>query len=128
MKEFIENLSENDDEKAWREVYVNYGKDYCAMIGGLMWSSSVKIPNFEKIPFHNELMRWTAWYKRSGKDPRQKREREILATVGLFEGESLLFPLIALKDFDSVKWLLDKEEMKKKTRKSSICSDETHER
>jgi hypothetical protein len=34
---------------------------------------------------------------------------KLLATVGLYEGENLLFPMIASSDIETVKWLLNQE-------------------
>jgi hypothetical protein len=109
MKDFIES----DDDRAWKEAYVKYGKDYCAMIGRLLWPQKEernicdKLPHLKEVPFFETLSSWKSQFAKSGHE--DKDDKRILVTVGLYEGENLLFPLIASGDLETVQWLLNKE-------------------
>jgi hypothetical protein len=122
MKKFIREKR----ERGWNEVLVTYGKDYCAMIGWLMWGTDEKKFEFTKVPFSKVLSCWKCLYEKYA-DPnhnteKTRKDNEILVTHGLYEGENLLFPLIASGELETVQWLLNFE--KKLKQNDKISSDE----
>jgi hypothetical protein len=98
---------------------VKYDKDYCARMGWLIWnekkSESKLLSNhseiFERFPFCEVLSKWTLRRQRNDKstDRDDQDDNQMLATVGLYEGENLLFPRISSDDVETVKWLLAQE-------------------
>jgi hypothetical protein len=121
MKDFLLN-----GEKEWNEVYVQFGKDYCAQMGWLIWNESndktsepkplsnldCTLEQFGVFPFYSDLSRWTLKHLKnhsSSTNLDNQKIYKLLATVGLYEGENLLFPMIASSDIETVKWLLNQE-------------------
>ena len=88
------------------------------MVGCMMWRTENEHPNqeqFKKAPFYEILSSWKSSYKsnctkdNNNGDDSTHKDSENLVTVGLFEGENLLFPLIASENFAALKWLLKEE-------------------
>jgi hypothetical protein len=115
MKDFLDI-----EDKIWNEVYVTYGKDYCAQMGWLMWHDLDKPKNalvtVLDFPFSKVLLRWTKRLKyHQDNTSSHADDNKTLATVGLYEGEHLLFSRISSGDIETVKWLFHQEAQRKRS-------------
>jgi hypothetical protein len=69
----------------------------------------------KEVPFFEILSYWKSRFQSSA-----STDNRILVTVGLFEGENILFPLIASGDIETVQWLLEGE---KTLKDRKICDE-----
>ena len=115
----IRRFVDEGGEAAAAEVHVGYGKDYCAAVGACVMSMNMKeyrkpgqgtfpfplekAGAGEAPPYWDELNRW---YVRHSVDRPEAAELRELATVGIYEGETVVFPVIAAGDLRTLRWLL----------------------
>ena len=111
MMHFIDNYDRN-------EIYAEYGKDYCALLGSCLQecfqSNTVScIKDSPKPPFWDDAKRWNKKYGTDKSCCFWKRyptfEMEQSVTVGLYEGETIVFPMIAAGDRKILHWILNIE-------------------
>ena len=103
IKSFIkENL-----DFGLKEIKVGYGKDYCAAVGACVKKYEGTFLGEAGVgelpPYWDELNRW---YVRHSVDRPEAAELRELATVGIYEGETVVFPVIAAGDLETLRWLL----------------------
>jgi hypothetical protein len=103
------------------EVYAEYGKDYCALLGsyiyrelqdqanaisaGSVWKERTSLP-----PFFDTVQRW---YDKNFSVAQPTLQMKQSVTVGLYEGETIVFPLIAAGDAKNLNWVFHFESMVK---------------
>jgi hypothetical protein len=90
MKRFL--MGTKDD---WDEVHVGYGKDYCALIANYAHLEPTTGWGENPPPFWSPL---NSLY-----------EKRRLSTLGLYEGETVAYPMIASGDETSLYWILEAE-------------------
>jgi hypothetical protein len=107
--------------KGWNEATSQYGKDYCAAVGGFLLEhegyDGVLADNeqaIQSLPFWFPICRWKKAHLRSrspwccwGDAPHPTAHH--LVSTGVYEGETILFPLIAGKNEDIIQQLFAKE-------------------
>ena len=104
------------EEDGAGELFAEYGKDYCALLGSYMerterrWANQ----NVKKPPFWRAVEAWHKKKNCAGKEsaifpvkPTEQMKQSV--TVGLYEGETIVFPLIASGDAESVNHILHLE-------------------
>ena len=97
----------NKVSAGWREATVQYGKDYCAAVGSLAvnWGSSEL--KGHPPPFWRQISKWKqAHLHERGIVSTPQRFAKILVETGIYEGETILFPLIAGKNVDAIRKLI----------------------
>ena len=142
----IRRFVDEGGEAAAAEVHVGYGKDYCAAVGAAVdllvrrgkgvpprWSTAA--PGAEGAPpFWDELNRWyrRQYFLSTGArggccgvddwDEAEEAEWGVLgtATVGIYEGETVVFPVIAAGDLETLRWLFGIDPGQR--RKGSRCA------
>ncbi len=100
------------DGKWMHEARFPYGRDYCAAVGHYIETRGLSDAKkeLEMLPHFKYV---SEWYSHRSRKKRgkiwQKHKHHITAIVqiGLYEGETLLFPFIASGYEDAVKWLLE---------------------
>ena len=128
LRQYIESNQLNTDE-----ICVRYGKDYCAAIGSFL-NANLQEPTMEDVerklsiklngampPFWQKISSWSKEHRDSKLrccvfplyvTEEQTNDMKIMATVGLYEGETVLYPMIAGGDLDTVNWMLLQTETK----------------
>ena len=105
MKEFL-RVKEH-----WRYKTEQYGKDYCAAVGAYLNDNDGEIDELKKlkIPLFGPLEKW--WRERKVVPPVSKAEHHVKEIVirGVYEGETIMYPLVASNHVDAVKWLLEQD-------------------
>jgi hypothetical protein len=100
------------------EMYAEYGKDYCALLGTYIngiraksgkWAKATWTVSKMKPPFWKTVKRWHTKNFDSKSSTEQMKQS---VTVGLYEGETIMCPLIATGDVDNLNWVLDLESEK----------------
>jgi hypothetical protein len=111
------------------EATARYGKDYCAAVGSLLlhdeahaWGRG-RLPGAgdeeDFPPFWRQICAWKRAHMRSrcGLAPQccwlktPERFATMLVSTGIYEGETILFPLIAGRAEDAIHRLLDKKHL-----------------
>ena len=122
MKEFLEM-----ENGRWKdEVRSPYGRDYVAAVGYCIHNRKTTTKDVGGLEdYINELFLnglpltkvLVEWYIRRLqnvsdrlKSPRYKKHTDAMVLKGLYEGETILYPLIASGDENAVWWLLSLEE------------------
>jgi hypothetical protein len=119
MREFVEK-----QYSGWDDIWVPYGKDYCAAIGTYLsknvdekkaWHSK----KYPEPPFWSKLVKWYYVHTRRDKlgctatSPNQSElmqpansDLKTMVTTGVYEGETILLPMMAARDIRTVNWIL----------------------
>ncbi len=93
-----------------REATAQYGKDYCAAVGSLDMNWNHQHPMALSPPFWRQISNWKQDHlHQTGFGSTPQRFAKILVTTGIYEGETILFPLIAGKNEDAIRQLLVKK-------------------
>ena len=118
--------------RIWEEVQTPYSKDYCAALGAFLVTNGIEDPDSIRLlkssdpqirkygkslfqaqglpPYFVEVFRWSAMHLKPTKFVNISSSfSKDLVTVGLYEGETILYPLIAGNDEAIIQWLLGKE-------------------
>ena len=103
----IKSFIEKNLDLGLKEIKVGYGKDYCAAVGACVKEYEGTFLGEAGVgelpPYWDELNRW---YVRHSVDRPEAAELRELATVGIYEGETVVFPVIAAGDLRTLRWLL----------------------
>ena len=124
IKKFVE------DPNGKEELFAQYGKDYCAAAGNFLqkwkekcgsdmkrscamhWSMdppSSFLRSFETDsdpPFWAELKRWhRKHYNYQASQEKSNHRADLMSTRGIYEDESIIFPVIAAGDEKMIRWL-----------------------
>ncbi len=106
----LSNGAQDKLSTGWREATAQYGKDYCAAVGSFKkdwdnYGNKYPIP-----PFFRQINNWKRDHlEQRGYGSTPQRFAKILVTTGLYEGETILFPLIAGKHEDAIRMLLKRD-------------------
>jgi hypothetical protein len=105
----------------WGEAYVEYGKDYCALLSDCFDSLPPTWEHRQEPPFWCALTeQFEHCHQRTiidsaGRPASRKMvwdEKKKLFTLGLYEGETIAYPMIASGDDLSLYWILEAEKRK----------------
>jgi hypothetical protein len=135
MIKFIEvgfGSEPNAQSSIWEEVTAPYEKDYCAALGSflasnkeLLTAGADLVKNREDFsearklfgkanlpPYFKDIWAWTSIHVKKTSYANISKSKSFsneLATKGIYEGETILYPLIAGNDEAMIKWLLAQE-------------------
>jgi hypothetical protein len=115
MQRYIEVENDWEATKLRKlELMSPYGKDYCAVVSNYIntlpsQDRDINSLKCQSIPFFRAILTWYNWRRPDQKNPSQELQRHMEAIVfdGLYEGETVIFPFIASRDIESVKWILN---------------------
>ena len=113
-----------------------YGKDYCAAVGAYLddknRNEKYTLDERQRTPVFGTLRRW--WRERMRKaaprccpvsdpDSELNAERHVKEVVirGVYEGETIMYPLVASNHVDAVKWLLEEDKEASTSEGLLIC-------
>ncbi len=99
MKRFL--LASKDN---WNEAHIGYGKDYCALICNCIDLGPKKEWLSSPPPFWSSLKR-----QFESSSTGALSEKKKFSTLGLYEGETVAYPMIASGDEMSLYWILEAE-------------------
>jgi hypothetical protein len=98
-----------------KEVIATYGKDYCAVVGTFLVNDSTRNWDDTKTfppPFWRQICKWKTAHLQSHGTCCCRAHRgselfaKLLVSAGMYEGETILLPLIANRAADKIKELL----------------------
>ncbi len=117
----------------WNEAATQYGKDYCAAVGSFLLNDDKnagvhlgKDPESIVPPFWGQILKWKAAHLRNGSSlccvaAAPERIGRDLVSTGIYEGETIIFPLIAGKYGGIIQELFEKEaECREKRREQQL--------
>jgi hypothetical protein len=108
-----DQIEGNEGAGCWGEAAAQYGKDYCAAVGSLNvdWDSYRHGDKDGLLPpFWRQINEWKkAHLLQRGLGSTPQRFARTLVTTGIYEGETILFPLIAGKNEKALRQLLDQK-------------------